>query len=303
MIMACKTDFLKIVFDENDSVYLVRCCGFEPENSNRTYINIPKEIRENKVLLRDFIFSEAYKKPSEFSTPGISKLCHDSCEKVFDPTCGIRHVSLGLPTCNLACPTCRGAQILHVSDETINLYFNVMEAFKGCEIETFTPNLNGEPFFYKERIRKFIGSLQPNDFGVTFFISNLTTINDEDLNYIFDAASRGVLFKFFASIDSVNQDTFMKARYPSTPGMFKTALLNFDKLISHGIDVSPTITISKLNSSVEELEALGQYFSQRNVSISAVIAFGDRCKDWQELSQSQVITDWAKKYNVYLRAV
>lgn len=301
--MACKTNFLKIVFKEDGKVYMVRCCGFEAFSEDKPEFEIPEFILTNKKLLQDFIFSKVYQKPENFKVPEIVVGCKDTCEKVFIPGYPITQVSIGIPTCNLSCPTCRDHQILHVDESVVDSYFKVLDALKGCGIHTFSPNISGEPFFYKKQMRNFINNLNYKDFGEVLFVSNLTIVDDIDIECLKNAKNRGVYVRLLASIDSVIEETFMKTRFPSTPKMYRAALENFDKLLYAGLPITPTITLSRRNSSPEELEALGQYFSSRNVQIAAVIAFGqnDGGEEWRELSKSQVIADWAKKYNVSLR--
>ena len=133
-------------------------------------------------------------------------------------------------TCNLKCNVCRKDYIKNT--EIDEYYFNVLETLKGHGIKTLQLTQDGEPFFYKSRILSYLNSLTYNDFSDVFIISNLTLLNDDDIELLKEIKNNKIWIQIVASIDGMTPDTYKKIRGVNT---FEKVMHNANLLNKYGL--------------------------------------------------------------------
>ena len=113
-------------------------------------------------------------------------------------------------TCNLNCIMCRKNVIINKDIDVY--YFKILEQLKNHNIERLQFTSLGEPFFYKEKLFNYLNSLTSNDFKDLIFISNLTLLNDDDINMLAEILNRGIQVHLIASIDGITEETYRSIR-------------------------------------------------------------------------------------------
>lgn len=166
----------------------------------------------------------------------------------------IRKIEVAIQeTCNLNCVMCRREII--VNKEIDEYYFKILEQLKNHNIEQLQFTSLGEPFYYKNKIFKYLSTLAPNDFKDLIFISNLTLLNDDDINELSKVLEKGIQIHLIASIDGITAETYKKIR---NNNLFDKVMHNAIELKNRGILYSINFVLQ--DSNVHELMDAYEYW-------------------------------------------
>lgn len=122
----------------------------------------------------------------------------------------IENIEVSIQTsCNLNCIMCR-EQII-INKEIDKLYFKILEQLKGHNLNCLQLTAQGEPFLYKTETFNYLNSLNRNDFKNIICVSNLTLLNDNDIDNLY-RINNNIKIRITASIDAITESTYKKIR-------------------------------------------------------------------------------------------
>lgn len=170
-----------------------------------------------------------------------------------------------LHNCNIQCSMCT---ILNDDDKkTVEMYFKILNDLKQHNI-SISLTQQGEPFYYKKEIMAFLQALKPNDFVNIVFISNLTMLNDTDINMIHDIMSNtNINFIGLASIDGITEETYKKIRRNN---LFNKVIHNAKLLIEYKILRTVNFVAQDMNIH-ELLEAYDLWHNCYNINFNVLV--------------------------------
>lgn len=158
-------------------------------------------------------------------------------------------------TCNLNCIMCNYKH--EPNSEIDELYFLILEQLRGYNLKTIQLTQEGEPFYYKKRTLDYLQSLTTNDCQTVFIISNITLLNDEDIETL---SNLKVKIHLIASIDGVTEETYKKIRRNN---LFNKVMHNAELLIQHKILKSINFVVQELNTT--EIPLIIEYCRMHNI--------------------------------------
>ena len=269
-----------------------QCCANYEIKANVGYLT-EDDILNNQVFDK---LSNMYAKPKKV-TQLCDKFMHkeypkDSSKKVCISD-KIENICVSIVNyCNLSCIMCHNNFLKYtVNTRLKELYFLLLEQIKNHNLDFIELTVSGEPFYYKKETFEYLNSLTTKDCKQIKIISNLTLLNDEDIEKLAEIKER-INITFFASIDSINEETYKKIRKNNS---FKKVMHNLDKLVEKHIITGVNSVIMKEN--LDELFMLHEYFVNiKEIEFNPIIIDDGLTELGQYIKNSKIYKDYLKTY-------
>ena len=261
----------RIAYDKKDNqIKVYPCCSYEFTTHN----NKPLTILTEDDLINNRVFDKILAARSDKNNyrDDVDFMCQQiTSVSIENKFCDwfhmqLRSVEVGLQqTCNLHCKMCRYD---HAPNKKIDdLYFLVLNSLKGHNLEMISFTQEGEPFFYKSKMMDYLKSLKyDEDCKILHIISNLTMLNDNDIDDLIEIQKKGFVFYFTASIDGITRTTYQNIRQN----------VLFDKVMHNALRLCESNILSTVNfvitlENISELLEAQNYWLSKNVNFCGLI--------------------------------
>lgn len=238
---------------------LTRCC-YKYHEITKLY-NITDVINNNNFIDDVLAAAPIIPKNHDYTIyPHFCKTNETQCDYSNDEITSIEVATSY--TCNLNCIMCGFRNFTKDIDLSSDkeLYFHILNNIKGHHLETLTLTTEGEPFFYKKETLEYLKSLTLNDTKNVFIISNLTLLNEADIDLLKDINDKGVKINIMASVDAITAETYKKIRRNDN---FNKVIDNVKLLNKYGLlnSINYVIMIENLH----ELDFLYDFYKNINI--------------------------------------
>lgn len=267
----CMQNIVELVIkDDGVNLMLSPCCISTNKLNSPTNLDIdPKTIEEGKVWQ---VMEDWYKNAE---LPACNQVCFYQnrlrgnannyyCKFNEKP---FKTVKTDVnKSCNLSCVMCRDHKKTYKYQDDI--YFKLLDQLKGHNLFEIDLTGTGEPFLYKERTFKWIESLDyEKDCKQIFFISNLTTLNEEDIDWMKQFSVRtGIKFYGIASIDAATKETYYKIRKID---LFDKVVKNAEHLRKYGMLKCINFVLQHDNLN-EAMQVYNYWEKERHITVDCI---------------------------------
>jgi len=276
-----------------DNVIFIRCCLKDQENESLYTQNIDEFSKLNKIDLHNIINSVNYKVSKNHDFSIIPYGCKTTKQICDYEKFKINYITVSIQyKCNLKCIMCahgRGHAYDNLDDlKYKNCYFNTLYNIKGLHLDTIQLTERGEPFFYKKETMEYIKSLTSNDCKTLYIISNLTTINENDIRELYEYSQKNnIKILITASCSGITNETYKTIHKNN----FFNKIVNNIKLLRE-LDMLCNINYVIQEENYFELELLKDFWKDNGIEHEKLTI---NLKDHQPLPDS-VKMKYIEKY-------
>ena len=204
----------------------------------------------------------------DFKTYHYCQSCDNTCSFENEP---ITRVRLSIErSCNLHCVMCEGnAYFKPIFPLLHEIQYNLQYKLLGYnnKLDQIILTSDGEPFFYKKELFEYIDKVTLNDTKEIYLFSNLTLINDKDIEFMYNYwKSTGVKINILASIDGITEETYKAVRRNNM----------FDKVITNALILNEHKMLDRVNfcvvpENIHELNRVRDYWAKYNVFVDVIL--------------------------------
>ena len=278
-----------VVNNENNEIYIYPCCIACDDDYPLLKLTYDELLNNNFYDIVNGIYETTKYYPvlkycKEFPENEHIKEC-----KFYSEPLKLVDISI-LHNCNLNCVMCT---IPNDDDKKIlELYFKLLNDLKQHNIGISFTQL-GEPFYYKKEVISFLKALKPNDYTVIRIISNLTLLNDDDIELL-DKINKMIMVEMYASIDGITEKTYKKVRKNN---LFNKVIHNAKLLIEKKIIKQINFVAQDLN--IHEINDAYNYWSALDVRFQPIIVYDGKDPSHHErIKNSNIYKNFLYNNNV-----
>lgn len=267
---------VRLSYYDEDMFSISPCCAY-PSNSDDKY-KLKVYFKElDDINLLDLL-PEYYKKIS------MLKLCN-TCRNLFPEgykvdfnkmLCRHHYESELLPkyvgvsflkACNLRCVMCRDSN--NFSNKIKQYYFKILNDLKNHNIG-LSMTEQGEPFFYKKEVFDFLNTCDNNSFIYIHVLSNLSLLNDNDLEQLrYLIEDKHLNLKLNASIDGLSKEVYENIRRGS----------NYEKVYHNANYLADRNLLKHINFVIQEKNKhetadFCKYWADRGIPVNLLLENG-----------------------------
>lgn len=286
---------LDLVLADSSHVGVIHCCYLGSELTDIISINDLYAMDKESFI--------QYVEYSYHSTPTHHNYSISSrCKALSKNACVYgkkKLTTIGIGTsrhCNLYCPMCFQKDKKDLSiEEDKKLYLHLLNLLKGNKQYGIRLTGYGEPFFYKKEVFEFLKSLTLEDATHVEAISNITLLNDDDIEELRKIRNK-IPFYLSVSCSAITAETYEKVH---SKNYFDKVVHNIKQLYNYGILTGINFVVQEEN--LHELEFYQDFWKSNGLSPDRVtLDVNIKAQSYNKILNSVEYQNYRNSHSIYV---